>query len=270
MRLNEKKPLLPRLIGCCLMLIIGCSDLPKDIHRQPSTVISDGHETALGREFDSQRTGHPGQSGVFLLSHGLDAFVGRALLASLAERSIDVQYYMFHQDTVGKLLIDQLLKAADRGVRVRMLIDDIYGDEADDVWTALDAHPKMEVRLFNPFVRGCVQESAVDHPVQGCQLPHAQQVLYRGQSGDHRRRPKYRQRVLRCRSESGFCRSRPSGHRTGRTRSVRRLRSILEQRLCLSCIRVDPTRYNRAAEQPQGTNGPCATARRRPPHTSRR
>ncbi len=153
MRLDKKSKIIPCLIGCCLMLIIGCSDLPKDIHRQPSTVISDGHKTALGREFDSQRTGHPGQSGVFLLSHGLDAFVGRALLASLAERSIDVQYYMFHQDTVGQLLIDQLIKAADRGVRVRMLIDDIYGDEADDVWTALDAHPKMEVRLFNPFVR---------------------------------------------------------------------------------------------------------------------
>ena len=80
--------------------------------------------------------------------------MGRAVSARLAERSIDVQYYMFHQDTVGRLLIRELVAAADRGVRVRMLIDDMYGGEADAVWLALDAHPNVEVRLFNPFVRG--------------------------------------------------------------------------------------------------------------------
>jgi len=108
----------------------------------------------LGKAFEALLQEHPGQSGVFLLRNGVDAFVGRAVLASMAERTIDVQYYMFHQDTVGRLLIRELLKAADRGVRVRMLIDDMYGEEADDVWSALDTHPNMEVRLFNPFVRG--------------------------------------------------------------------------------------------------------------------
>jgi putative cardiolipin synthase len=71
----------------------------------------------------------------------------------MAERSIDLQYYEFHQDTVGRLMINELLVAADRGVRVRMLIDDMYGSNADDVWLALDAHPNIEVRLFNPFSR---------------------------------------------------------------------------------------------------------------------
>ena len=61
---------------------------------------------------------------------------------------------MFHQDTVGRLLINELMDAADRGVRVRLLVDDMYGSEADDVWLSLDAHPSFEVRLFNPFVRG--------------------------------------------------------------------------------------------------------------------
>ena len=65
-----------------------------------------------------------------------------------------MQYYIFHQDTVGRLLIRNLLAAADRGVRVRMLIDDMYGEEADDVWSTLDTHSNMEVRLYNPFVRG--------------------------------------------------------------------------------------------------------------------
>lgn len=73
---------------------------------------------------------HGDQSGILLLNDGLDAFVGRALPAEKAERSIDVQYYMFHQDTVGQLLIRSLISAADRGVRVRMLIDDMYGEMA--------------------------------------------------------------------------------------------------------------------------------------------
>jgi putative cardiolipin synthase len=76
------------------------------------------------------------------------------MLARRAELSIDVQYYMFHQDTVGRLLLVELLAAADRGVRVRLLIDDMYGGAGDTVWSALDVHPTVEVRLFNPFARG--------------------------------------------------------------------------------------------------------------------
>ena len=128
--------------------------LPDNKHRIPSHVIGDGDSTSLGKAFKPQLEQHPRLSGVRLLGNGLDAFVGRAVSARLAERSIDLQYYMFHQDTVGKLLIRELLAAADRGVRVRMLIDDMYGGEADDVWSALDAHPNVEVRLFNPFERG--------------------------------------------------------------------------------------------------------------------
>ena len=120
----------------------------------PSHALDDGNNTGLGVMLKPQLEQHPAQSGVRLLGNGLDAFVGRAVLARLSERSIDVQYYMFHQDTVGRLLIRELLAAADRGVRVRMLIDDIYGEDGDPVWRALDAHPSIEVRLFNPFLRG--------------------------------------------------------------------------------------------------------------------
>ncbi len=136
-----------------LLFISGCAELPGNSSRSVSSVIEDGQETQLGQAFSSRLEQHPGMSGVLLLSNGLDAFVGRGVLAAVAERSIDVQYYMFHQDTVGQLLLDQLIGAAERGVRVRILIDDMYGEEADAVWTTLDAHPKMEVRLFNPFVR---------------------------------------------------------------------------------------------------------------------
>ena len=150
----RKKILLSLFTVLSLLFMGGCVELPDNNTREPSSAINDGDSTNLGMAFTAQVEQHPEQSGVFLLGNGLDAFVGRAVLARLAERSIDVQYYMFHQDTVGRLLIRELLAAADRGVRVRMLIDDMYGEEADDVWSALATHPNIEVRLYNPFVRG--------------------------------------------------------------------------------------------------------------------
>ena len=115
--------------------------LPDNAERRRSSAMADGESTQLGKGFHQDLAKHPGRSGVFLLGNGLDAFVAHALLARRAERSIDLQYYMFHQDTVGRLLINELLAAADRGVRVRMLVDDIYGEEGDSVWAALDTHP---------------------------------------------------------------------------------------------------------------------------------
>lgn len=136
------------------LLLLAWPKLPDNNGRTSSQVISDGGSTGLGKASRAWLAKLSEQSGVYLLRSGLDAFVARAALADLAERSIDVQYYMFHQDTVGQLLILKLLAAADRGVRVRMLIDDMYGGEGDEVWSALDSHSSIEVRLFNPFVRG--------------------------------------------------------------------------------------------------------------------
>lgn len=146
--------LLGMVAGIVMALLGGCGGLPDNHARSFSEAIPDGESTSLGKAFRQDIEQHPNQSGVFLLGNGRDAFVARALLAEQAERSIDVQYYMFHQDTVGNLLIKFLLDAADRGVRVRLLIDDMYGEQGQDVWLALDSHPSMEVRLFNPFIRG--------------------------------------------------------------------------------------------------------------------
>jgi len=151
---ETKKGLHLVVVLCFLLIVNGCAELPSNVSRPASSAIEDGRETQLGQTFADPLAQNPGMSSVMLLSNGLDAFVGRAVLASLAERSIDLQYYMFHQDTVGQLLIHQLIEAADRGVRVRMLIDDMYGEEAGDVWKTLDAHPNIQVRLFNPFIRG--------------------------------------------------------------------------------------------------------------------
>ena len=96
---------------------------------------------------------HPGKSGYLLLGNGLDAFVARVVLAQRAERSIDTQYYMIHNDVVGSLFLDQLYKAAERGVRVRLLVDDIDQEGRDFGAAVLDSHPNIEVRIFNPFAR---------------------------------------------------------------------------------------------------------------------
>jgi cardiolipin synthase C len=96
--------------------------------------------------------GSNGRSAFRLLPTGLDAFVARAVLIELAERTLDLQYYIFHQDQTGSLIVDRLLAAADRGVRVRVLLDDWGTLEKDDESVAgVDAHPNIEVRLFNPY-----------------------------------------------------------------------------------------------------------------------
>ncbi|HEV2750198.1 MAG TPA: phospholipase D family protein [Gemmatimonadales bacterium] len=94
---------------------------------------------------------HPDRSGIVALPDGRDAFAARALLADAAERTLDVQYYIWHNDMSGTLLFAALRRAADRGVRVRLLLDDNNTVGLDAVLAALDAHANIEVRLFNPF-----------------------------------------------------------------------------------------------------------------------
>lgn len=91
--------------------------------------------------------------GFVLLDSGLDAFVARAVLAEVAEKTLDVQYYLYHSDSVGKLFTYILWDAAERGVRVRLLVDDMGMDDRDGRIIALDSHPNIEIRIFNPFDR---------------------------------------------------------------------------------------------------------------------
>ncbi|TSH92053.1 phospholipase D family protein [Verticiella sediminum] len=107
-------------------------------------------QTRLDRTIEPLQAAHPGQSGLFLVSDNADAFAVRALSARAAERSLDVQYYIWHADLTGRLLARELLEAAERGVRVRILIDDINAHGADLGLRSLAQHPNIEVRLFNP------------------------------------------------------------------------------------------------------------------------
>lgn len=108
-------------------------------------------QTRIDRELVPQLEAHPGQTGAVMLNHGLDAFAARAASARASGRSLDLQYYIWHDDLVGSLLAREVHDAASRGVRVRMLLDDINAHGLDPALMALDAHPNIEIRLYNPF-----------------------------------------------------------------------------------------------------------------------
>ena len=105
----------------------------------------------LPRTFAALAAAHPDQSGFVLIDVGREDFVTRVAAAQLAERSIDVQTYLWNADDTGRLILQQLLDAANRGVRVRLLIDDIGTGGRDADLRAIDAHPNVEVRVYNPF-----------------------------------------------------------------------------------------------------------------------
>ncbi|HBT54475.1 MAG TPA: hypothetical protein DEA84_13245, partial [Erwinia persicina] len=94
---------------------------------------------------------HPEHSGVYPLSEGLDAFAARYQLITLAEKTLDIQYYIWQNDLSGRLLFSALLAAAERGVKVRLLLDDNNTLGLDRTLSQLNRHPLIEVRLFNPF-----------------------------------------------------------------------------------------------------------------------
>ena len=148
---NRLRRFLPAVVGT--ILLAGCATLPENMGRPESFAYTDTADTFFGKEFADEIAAHPGESGFYVLGDGLDAFVARAVFAHLAERSIDVQYYLYHSDLVGRLLTDQLLQAADRGVRVRLLVDDMGLAGRDFIVAAADSHPDMEIRIFNPFSR---------------------------------------------------------------------------------------------------------------------
>ncbi|HEY2863384.1 MAG TPA: phospholipase D family protein [Casimicrobiaceae bacterium] len=109
-------------------------------------------DTRLGRAIIPRLAANPGRSGIYPLSNAREAFAARILLAQAADRSLDLQYYVWHGDTTGQLLFEAVWQAAERGVRVRMLLDDANTRGLDPTIAALGTHPNIRIRLFNPFV----------------------------------------------------------------------------------------------------------------------
>jgi putative cardiolipin synthase len=140
-----------------LVLLVGSGLLLAD-HLTPQAIGTpsralpiEAAATALDREVQPLVDAHAGKTGVIVLSDGLDAFAARALVSRKAGRSLDLMYYIWHDDFTGRLLGREVYNAAERGVRVRLLLDDMNAKGLDPQLLALDAHPNVELRLYNPF-----------------------------------------------------------------------------------------------------------------------
>jgi putative cardiolipin synthase len=108
---------------------------------------------------DEQVTAHPGQSGSYVLDTGDEALIARAWLSDRAERTLEVQYFIWSTDNVGILAAEALLGAAERGVKVRVIVDDLLIDAPDESLLAMAHHPNIDIRIYNP-------KSSVGTPLQ--------------------------------------------------------------------------------------------------------
>jgi len=142
--------------GSVLMtgVLAACASVDFDQPKTASHALQDTEDTYFGKRVAALTPEEPGSSGFYLIIDGIEALAARLLVIARAERSIDAQYYLINDDVTGYLFINELVKAADRGVRVRLLVDDIQTQGYDMGMRVLDAHPNFEVRVFNPFPRG--------------------------------------------------------------------------------------------------------------------
>jgi cardiolipin synthase C len=143
----------PWLAAACVLLLCACATMPPGANypKIASTALAHPEVTSVGRKVEARANGHPGLSGFRLFASGSDAFTVRVQMANAAQRTLDVQYFIFKDDDTGQLLMSAMLQAASRGVRVRVLMDDTEARGQDDRVALLAANPNVEVRLYNPF-----------------------------------------------------------------------------------------------------------------------
>ncbi len=134
-------------------LLAGCGTLPQQVVRPHSSAIEPAPDSPLA-QITQASIPAPDLSGFRLMPQGLYALDTRIQLAHRARHSLDVQYYHIHNDRSGRLMLRNLRDAALRGVRVRLLVDDLYTTGGDELFRGLAAFPNVEVRLFNPFCCG--------------------------------------------------------------------------------------------------------------------
>ncbi len=141
------------LLLCLSLATAGCVTANFDYPRESSTAIDPATETSLKTTVLEWQADNPGPSGFYALVRGSEGFGARLRLIERAEKTIDAQYFLMKGDTAGKVFAGSLLAAADRGVRVRFLLDDIFTTVRDKELKLIDAHPNIEVRLYNPVSR---------------------------------------------------------------------------------------------------------------------
>ena len=142
------------LLGAILILA-GCAGLPQHVKKYPSVALQSSQNTELAKIVEAGEDGSSKNlSGVRLLASGEEAFDSLIALADHAQRTLDIQYYIIHQDESARALLDHVREAADRGVRVRVLVDDLNTAGEDRRFLHLGHHVNIEVRVFNPFPGG--------------------------------------------------------------------------------------------------------------------
>jgi cardiolipin synthase C len=151
---------------------LGCSTMPRGSAspKTPSFALERPEDTLLGRQFLAASERHHGESGYHIINSGIDGFVTRIQMIDAAERTIDVQYFIFRGDKTGLLIAEALERAAGRGVRVRILVDDGDTIAGDQKILALGREPNIEVRIFNPF----------DYRGHNAFLRHVDFVIHKG------------------------------------------------------------------------------------------
>lgn len=132
------------------ILVVGCASAPDYPDKPKQYFLTADSQAPLSEYAETLQLLHPGDSGVQVLGDPLDAMVARLLLISHAETAIDLQYYIYRGDDTGGLIALALMDAADRGVRVRILLDDLATTSKDEGLLALATHPNIQVRSFNP------------------------------------------------------------------------------------------------------------------------
>jgi putative cardiolipin synthase len=153
--LNQKRAVVKTFFSATVLAVFlgGCARLPVNHDIAVNMHLTDTANTRLGQAVTQARGDQTQPTGVYPLSEPHAAYAARVLLIREADRSLDIQYYIWHADTTGYLLMAEVWRAAQRGVRVRLLLDDNGIAGLDPELAALDSHPNIEVRLFNPFVQ---------------------------------------------------------------------------------------------------------------------
>ncbi|BCX49667.1 phospholipase D family protein [Haloferula helveola] len=132
------------------LLTASCGINYRDVPKTPSAALKKAPSSGVAGQFEAAARRHPGKSGFAALGGNREAFTSRVALADFARETLDVQYYIWTADTIGLTLADHLIQAADRGVRVRFLLDDVNFKKRDSTTAKIAAHPNIEVRIFNP------------------------------------------------------------------------------------------------------------------------
>lgn len=152
--MNPKRPVvLMAVLSMITAPLLGCTQraAAQQFPQTPSYAIPQTTDTSLGRALKPYIKQHAGMSGLRLMMTGSESFALRLALVRAAEKTLDLQYYSMHDDTTANLILEAIVRAAKRGVRIRFLIDDISVDEVDTALSALDGLKNVEVRVFNPF-----------------------------------------------------------------------------------------------------------------------